>query len=163
MGEASRAVGVVVRGVQAGGGRRKGLCQLRTSASSGEELVAGDFPPARLRPPSTYLSSLPPAPSPARHPLGCTPAAWQVGWREGSREQSALVVSGHGVPPNKSLKLTPERPGGSGEAVCRGSLRAGESAAQLNSMLCLPEFGHHLVQSVHVLCARCRRPNCGTA
>ncbi len=36
---------------------------------------------------------------------------------------------------NKSLKLTPKVPDCAGGAICRGSLRAGDSAAQLNSML----------------------------
>ena len=41
---------------------------------------------------------------------------------------------------NKSLELTPERPASAVDAVYRGSLRAGESAAQLNSMLECPGF-----------------------
>ncbi len=121
MGEASGAVGVVVSGVQAGGGRRKRLCQLRTSALAGPVLY-----PARRCAPSTctlFCRS-----STSLHTRRVTSGL------EG-REQSPPVVSGQGAPSNKSLKLTPQVRCDAVDADCRGSLRAGESAAQLNSML----------------------------
>ena len=53
--------------------------------------------------------------------------------------KQAWMGKADGKPPrgnhNKSLELSPKRPGDAVDAVCRGSLRAGDAAAQLNSML----------------------------